>query len=61
MWVGGGMWDVRGRSEHRDAHGFCEVGHTRENKILTVSLVCIFYILGCAYVVTSFLKNKSLL
>lgn len=39
MWAGGGVWDVLERSEHIDAHGLCEVGHTRGNKNLTVSLV----------------------
>lgn len=47
-----------GRPEHTDAHVFCEV-HGGD-KILTVFLVGIFYMLGYAYAPT-FLKNKSLL
>lgn len=50
----------RGRTRgHRDAR-LLWGGHTGRDKMLTASLVCIFYVFGCAYVAT-FLKNKSLL
>lgn len=52
------MCGVPGRSEHTDAHVFCEVGHSRGDDILTIPLVCMLYTFG--YVLYSyFLKKKN--